>query len=1012
MKLKPTLLPFLILSFLFGFSHTITAQISISALGTPYTENFNTLEFTATSSAVAPTNWNFLETGTNANTLYRVGTGTSTSGDTYSYGASGNSERAWGGLNSSSLDSVIIGARYTNNTGSTIGSLTITYTGEQWRKVSGRLTPDSVSFYYSLNAGSLSFNSGTWVGNTALNFITPAVNYGSGVTAGSLDGNVAANRQTISVTITGLSITNGQSIWLAWVDRDVFGTDDGLAIDDVRVVACAGTPTSAISGVATICSGSNTTLSVSYTGGQPWSFTYTDGTTPVNVTGITNTPYTFSVTPAANTTYTVSAFNGPCGVPTISTASQVVSVSTVAGTATISGNQTICNTTSTTLTNTLTGVSPWAITYTDGTTPVTVTGITNAQYVVSITPSATVTYTLTSSNDFCGASTIGGSGMAIITVDPSSPPSATLSGNNSICIGGSATLTVALTNGTPWAFSYSDGTSTQAITGITASSHLISITPTANTTYTLSSVSNSTCSGSVSGTASIVVRPLPTASLTAAQSICAGSSSQLTFSLTGTSPWSLTYSIGTVVVTQTGITSSPFLLNVTPASTTTYSATQVDDAFCNQTVVSSAVLTIASVPSASITGTQTLCTGTAAQLTVSLVGVSPWNFTYSDGANSTSVTGITTSPYLINLTPGSNVSYSLSAVSNACSGIITGIPATLTINTPPSATLSGSASLCSGDSTTLTVNLLSSLTPYSISYTDGVNSTTITGITSTVYLISVSPSATTTYTLTSISDPGVCSGSVLGNAVVGVLPVSSAALTGDQTICAGSVASLSLNLNGSSPWNVVYSNGTSNITLNGITSSSFTVSVTPTATATYSLVSVSGANCSGSVIGTPVVTVNPVPVPVITGSQTLTVSGITGTATYQWELNGTAISGATNNTFNPTTSGTYSLVVTQNGCTGTSNSLTVTITRIYSEWVNADQFSVYPNPSKGIFIIKGSVEIMSVTIFDVNGKQIQSYSIADLLDSVQVDMSNAPAGLYFVKIFTENGLSLQRISIQ
>lgn len=1011
MKLRPTLLPLFLLFFVIGFTLRVHAQISITALGTPYTENFNTLAMTSTATAV-PTNWGFLEVGSNANTVYTAGTGSSTTGDTYSFGLASNSERAWGGLNSGSMDSVIIGAQYTNNTGSTIGSITITYTGEQWRKATGRLIPDTMFFSYSTNATSLSQTSGTWNLVSQLHFLTPSANYGGAVSAGLLDGNLTANQQVISFSITGLSIANGQSIWLRWFDTNIGGTDDGMAIDDVSVVACAGTPSSAISGAATICSGANTTLSVSYNGGQPWSFTYTDGTTPVNVTGITNTPYTFNVTPANNTTYTVSSFNGPCGVPTITTASQVVTVSTVAGTATISGNQTICSTTSTSLTNTLTGVSPWAITYTDGTTPVTVTGITNAQYIVSITPAASVTYTLTNSNDFCGASTIGGSGISVITVDPSNPPTATLSGNNSICLGASANLTVALTNGTPWAFTYTDGTANQTITGETASSRLISITPTATTTYSLVSVSNNICSGSTSGTAVVVVRLLPTVSLTATQSICAGATAQLTFALTGTSPWSLTYSVGTVVVNQTGITSSPYLVTVTPTASTTYLATNIADAFCNLSASSSAVVTVASVPSASISGTQTICTGTATQLTVSLVGVSPWDFTYSDGANLTTITGTTSSSYLINLTPGANVTYTLTSVSNDCAGSITGSPAVITVNTPPSATLSGSASLCSGDSTLLTVTLLSSLTPYSIDYSDGVNTSTITGITSSTYSISVSPSATTTYTLTSISDPGVCAGSVLGNAVVVVLPSASAALSGDQTICAGSAANLNLNLNGSLPWNVVYSNGTNNITLNGITSTSYTISVTPLATTTYSLVSVMGANCSGSVNGAPVVTVNPLPAPVITGSQTLTVSGITGTATYQWELNGSPISGATNNTFNPITSGTYSLVVTQNGCTGTSNSLVVVVSGLDSEWMNADQFSVYPNPSKGIFEIKGTVEILSVTIFDVNGKQEQAITLQQSLDMVQVNMSNAPSGVYFVKIATENGLSVNRVSIQ
>jgi len=203
------------------------AQVSITTLGTPVTENFDTLANTGTSSLM-PTGWAFLETGANANLLYTAGTGSGTGGDTYSFGAASSTERALGGLLSGNLIPTI-GASFINNTGSTITSLEITYTGEQWRLgTAGRA--DRIDFQYSLDATSL--NTGTWTDVNALDFNSPNT-----TTTGALDGNAAANRTFLSSTITGLSIAPGATFWIRWADFNASGADDGLAVDDFLLTA-------------------------------------------------------------------------------------------------------------------------------------------------------------------------------------------------------------------------------------------------------------------------------------------------------------------------------------------------------------------------------------------------------------------------------------------------------------------------------------------------------------------------------------------------------------------------------------------------------------------------------------------------------------------------------------------------------------------------------------------------------------------------------------------------------
>ncbi|MFM7671875.1 MAG: hypothetical protein ACKO6Q_04705 [Bacteroidota bacterium] len=147
---------YLILSafFILGLVQMGLSQVSISSLTTAYTQNFNTLKATAGTSTTLPTGWKLLETGTNANTSYTSNNGASTTGDTYSYGTGTNTDRALGMLRSSSLISSV-GVQVKNTTGQTITSLTISYTGEQWRcGATGRA--DQVDFQYATNATSLS----------------------------------------------------------------------------------------------------------------------------------------------------------------------------------------------------------------------------------------------------------------------------------------------------------------------------------------------------------------------------------------------------------------------------------------------------------------------------------------------------------------------------------------------------------------------------------------------------------------------------------------------------------------------------------------------------------------------------------------------------------------------------------------------------------------------------------------------------------------------------------------
>jgi hypothetical protein len=223
--------------------------ISLNTIGAWVSEDFNTLANSG-SSSIMPIGWSILETGTNANSSYTVGTGSSNLGDSYSFGAASATDRSLGGLFSGSLNPSF-GAKILNNTSSTIVSLSISYTGETWR-VGAANRADRIDFQYSLNATAL--NSGTWINVDSLDYenapqITSPI-------SGSLIH--SSNKQ---YTITGLSIAPGSVFWIKWTDFDATGSDDGMGIDDFSIKPCFAVSTPTVSAHSICGSGNISNLS-------------------------------------------------------------------------------------------------------------------------------------------------------------------------------------------------------------------------------------------------------------------------------------------------------------------------------------------------------------------------------------------------------------------------------------------------------------------------------------------------------------------------------------------------------------------------------------------------------------------------------------------------------------------------------------------------------------------------------------------------------------------------------
>jgi regulation of enolase protein 1 (concanavalin A-like superfamily) len=261
------------------------AQISIPNAGFTYTQDFNTLAASGTSTAV-PAGWAFFETSNvfgGANMIYRAGDASGpyllVTYDTYSFGATGDSDRAFGSVTSTNQDSMnsTIGACFTNNTGSIITSMTVTYTGETWR-VSSQNRQDGLVFQYNQNTTAIN-GAGTWTAVTALDYFNPG--------APTVGGGSLRHSAVVSATISGLNIAPGNTFCFRWLN---FNTppatpnqEDALGIDDFslsNIVVCTPPVVTAPSVTQPTCvAPSGGTITVNATGISTLEYSVNNGST-------------------------------------------------------------------------------------------------------------------------------------------------------------------------------------------------------------------------------------------------------------------------------------------------------------------------------------------------------------------------------------------------------------------------------------------------------------------------------------------------------------------------------------------------------------------------------------------------------------------------------------------------------------------------------------------------------------------------------------------------------------
>ena len=111
-------------------------------------------------------------------------------------------------------------------------------------------------------------------------------------------------------------------------------------------------------------------------------------------------------------------------------------------------------------------------------------------------------------------------------------------------------------------------------------------------------------------------------------------------------------------------------------------------------------------------------------------------------------------------------------------------------------------------------------------------------------------------------------------------------------------------------------------------------------------------------------------------------------------------------------SGTYTVVIMDaNGCTYTE---AITIgSQVSIDEIEGLEFSIFPNPSTGVFQITLATEVLdnlSYEVVNALGQVITSEKISS--NVVDVDVSGNESGIYYVKIISEKGTSVKSIILK
>ncbi|AKD53814.1 beta strand repeat-containing protein [Spirosoma radiotolerans] len=677
--------------------------------------------------------------------------------------------------------------------------------------------------------------------------------------------NFSTTSTVSTISIPNASISNSGIYSVIVTDANQCSTTATTPVA-INVINCCSLSATVATSQSTICVGSTVTLSVNVSGNTgPLTFQWS----PAIVAPVVGSPGG-TVSPTATTTYTVVVTD--TGVPNCSrTATVTVTVNQPPVVQAALSSGTVCLGSSVNLTATINtnSVGPYSFSWKGP------NGYTSSQQNPIIASaqaiqSGSYTVVVTDAN---GCSITATTPLALSVINCPVPCPAPIGFNLVVTAAqcGSATGQITATPASglaPYSYVWSNGQSGQTISGLLGGVYSVTITD-ANG-----------CTG-VSGSINLPGSQAPMVRLVSvAPAACGQSTGAISVSASGgLPPYAYQWSNGLSGSSVSGLSAGVYTVSVSDGSGCASTLTVSVPGSSNLTLVAS------SLPAA--------CGQAAGSVSVSVSGgTSPYQYKWSNGAITASVSGLVSGAYSVTVSDGGGCSSVALVNVNSVSGPVLTLSS---VDAACNASASGSAS----------VSVSGGSGPYSYFWSNGRSGQTISGLVAGVYSVTV-------------VDGNGCRAS--GQVTVGQPAMILAIYSPARIVCpstVGSITQVSIS-GGTAPYSYSWSNGATSAGLNNVGAGSYTVTITDArgcvATGTATL---TPANCPPVC---PPLGINLVVTAAECGSATgqITASLTSGTApyTYVWSngQNGPTITGLS--------SGVYSVTVTDgNGCTGVSGSI-------------------------------------------------------------------------------------------